>query len=213
MALRWVQTPQEREANDKSVQPEDLFTSAPDQWRSPAVLWRRCEPDASAPPVCGILEETGRPSRMLRRSVAPLLFAITALTTGPISADDADDLAEIARLQATLQAKVPAALRVFSVDFGSGTTLLLRGSDSTPQQARIRSGSDWVELAPSGYVGTSSPTRASPSPSSRSSPGSAPSSRHAPLRRSKTRSRSRRTGSSSPKTLIDANPDGASGWW
>ena len=84
-----------------------------------------------------------------------LLFAGAVLGVGSAAADDADDLAEIARLQRQLHAQVPANLRVFSAEFGSGVTLMLRASKSAPQQAWIRSGSDWVELKPSGYSGTS----------------------------------------------------------
>lgn len=84
-----------------------------------------------------------------------LLFAGAVLGVGSAAADDADDLAEIARLQRQLHAQVPANLRVFSAEFGSGVTLLLRASKSAPQQAWIRSASDWVELKPSGYSGTS----------------------------------------------------------
>lgn len=94
---------------------------------------------------------------MRRRSIAPLLLAGTALISVPAMADDADDLAEVARLQARLHAKVPANLRVFSAEFASGVTLLLRAPGAASQQAWIRSGSDWVELKESGYSGTSCP--------------------------------------------------------
>jgi hypothetical protein len=89
--------------------------------------------------------------------IAALLFVGTALSSGPVIAADADDLAEVARLQARLHAKVPATLRVISAEFGSGATLLLRGRETESQQAWVRSGSDWVELKPSGYTGTSCP--------------------------------------------------------
>jgi len=81
------------------------------------------------------------------------LLAVTALTVSPTMADDADDLAEIARLQTRLQAKVPTNLRVLSADFDSGISLLLLGKNTLPQQASIHSGSDWVDLKPSGYTG------------------------------------------------------------
>lgn len=90
---------------------------------------------------------------MRRTSLAPI-FLGAALIFGPAHADDADDLAEIVRLQARLRASVPATLRVFSAGFGSGITLQLRGPGSAPQQAWIGSGSDWVELTSSGYIGT-----------------------------------------------------------
>jgi|CXWL01.1.fsa_nt_gi hypothetical protein len=94
---------------------------------------------------------------MRRWSIAALLFAGMALSLGPALADDADDLAEVARLQARLHAKVPASLRVFAAEFGSGITLMIRGPGTAPQQAWIPSGSDWVELKPSGYTGTGCP--------------------------------------------------------
>ncbi len=87
------------------------------------------------------------------RSIAALLSFSLAAAVAPAQADDADDLAEVARMQARLRAEVPAGLRVFQAEFGSGATLLLRGPKTSPQQAWIESGSDWVELKPSGYTG------------------------------------------------------------
>ncbi len=92
---------------------------------------------------------------MRRLLIASVLLAGFAAGQGPAIADDADDLAEILRLQARLRAEVPADLRVFSAEFGSGVTLLLRRPRTAPMQAWIESGSDWVELKPSGYVGLS----------------------------------------------------------
>lgn len=90
---------------------------------------------------------------MRRWLIATLLLTGLGPVTGSALADDADDLAEIIRLQARLRAEVPADLRVFSAEFGSGVTLLLRKPRTTPVQAWIESGSDWVELDSSGYVG------------------------------------------------------------
>lgn len=92
---------------------------------------------------------------MRRLLIASVLLAGFAAYPGPALADDADDLGEIVRLQTRLRAEVPADLRVFSAEFGSGVTLLLRRPKSAPLQAWIESGSDWVELKPSGYVGLS----------------------------------------------------------
>jgi hypothetical protein len=86
-------------------------------------------------------------------SIVLLLLAGKALTAGPAMADDADDLAEVARLQARLHAEVPDTLRVISAEFESGVTLLLRRPGTAVQQASIRSGSDHVELRASGYSG------------------------------------------------------------
>lgn len=94
---------------------------------------------------------------MRRGLIVPLLWAGTVLNIGAAMADDADDLAEVARLQARLHATVPAALRVFSAEIDSGVTLLLRRPGAPVQQASIRSGADHVELRESGYIGTSCP--------------------------------------------------------
>lgn len=92
---------------------------------------------------------------MYRWPSAALLTVALAAAVAPADADDADDLAEIARMQARLRQEIPADLRVFSAEFGSGARLLLRGPKTSPQQAWIESGSNWVELKPSGYVGLS----------------------------------------------------------
>ncbi|MGE4071428.1 MAG: hypothetical protein AB7E72_09665 [Lysobacterales bacterium] len=92
---------------------------------------------------------------MCRPPIALLFCALIVLAHGPAIADDADDLAEIARLQARVHEQVPADMRVYAAEFGSGITLQLRSADTAPQQAWIASGSDWVELKPSGYIGTS----------------------------------------------------------
>ncbi len=94
---------------------------------------------------------------MDRRSILPLLLAGTTLTIGPAVADDADDLAEVARLQTRLHAELPATMRVFAAEFGSGVTLMLRSPGAMSQQAGIHSGSAWVELKPSDYTGTNCP--------------------------------------------------------
>lgn len=85
--------------------------------------------------------------------IAFVLLAGFSAGPGPAMADDADDLAEILRLQARLRAEVTADLRVFSAEFGSGVRLLLRRPRTAPMQAWIESGSDWVELKPSSYTG------------------------------------------------------------
>lgn len=92
---------------------------------------------------------------MRRLLITTVLLAGFTAGQGSALADDADDLSEILRLQARLRAEVPTDLRVFSAEFGSGVTLQLRRPRSAPLQAWIESGSDWVELKPSGYVGLS----------------------------------------------------------
>jgi hypothetical protein len=99
----------------------------------------------------------GSSFRMRRWLILTLLFTGPALAISSASADDADDLAEVARLQARLHSEVPTNLRVFAAAFESGATLLLRAPGTASQQASIRSGTGWVELKPSGYSGNSCP--------------------------------------------------------
>lgn len=94
---------------------------------------------------------------MHHRSLLALLTAMAAIAGGRAHADDADDLAEVLRMQARLHERVPAGMRVFTAELGTDVTLQLRAAGSTPQQAAIRSGSDWVEIKPSGLVGTPCP--------------------------------------------------------
>ena len=78
---------------------------------------------------------------------ATLLFAALSLSIGPALADDADDLAEIARIDALLHAELSPTLRVHAAEL-DGVRLDLRDPTRKGNEyldVIVRSGSTWLD--------------------------------------------------------------------
>ncbi len=86
------------------------------------------------------------------------VFGCMLLLATQARADDADDLAAIAHMDARLHADVAPTLRVFNAQLGQSVSVLLRErglADNQVHQVWLRSGSNWVEKKLTSYYDSS----------------------------------------------------------